>query len=121
MYQFPYGINVAANVVAREGYGTPFFATVESADPSLPEKRVLLVDPEDNRLPGVVTLDLRGREGVHVRHRVTCADARRLQRHQPSTVLGRQYDVTATGDTGFDQPLEIMNPRLARIGVRFQF
>ena len=36
-----------------------------------------------------------------------------------STVLGRQFDVTA-GES-FDQPLEIMNPRLARIGVRFQF
>lgn len=29
-----------------------------------------------------------------------------------ATVLGRQYDVTATGSTGFDQVLEIMNPRL---------
>ena len=38
-----------------------------------------------------------------------------------STVLGRQYDVTATGDTGFDKTLEIMNPRLIRLGVRFQF
>ena len=38
-----------------------------------------------------------------------------------STVLGRQYDVTATGNTGFNQPLEIMNPRLLRFGARFQF
>ena len=59
MYQFPSGINVAGNLVAREGFGKPFFETVESADPSLPEKRVLLVDPDENRLPGVFTLDLR--------------------------------------------------------------
>ncbi len=45
LYQFPCGINVAANLVAREGYGMPFFEPVESADPLLPEKRVLLVDP----------------------------------------------------------------------------
>ena len=38
-----------------------------------------------------------------------------------ATVLGRQYDVTTTGTTGFNQPLEIMNPRLLRFGVRFQF
>ena len=37
------------------------------------------------------------------------------------TVLGRQYDVTATGNTGYNQPLEIMNPRLLRFGVRVQF
>ena len=38
-----------------------------------------------------------------------------------STTLGRQYDATATGDTGFYNTLEIMNPRLIRLGVRFQF
>jgi len=38
-----------------------------------------------------------------------------------STVLGRQYDVTAGGNTGYNQPIEIMNPRLLRFGVRFQF
>ena len=45
MYQLGYGINLAGNLVAREGYGMPFFEPVESADPVLPEKRVLLVDP----------------------------------------------------------------------------
>jgi hypothetical protein len=38
-----------------------------------------------------------------------------------ATVMGRQYNVTATGSTGFHQPLEIVNPRLARLGVRFRF
>jgi hypothetical protein len=38
-----------------------------------------------------------------------------------STTLGRQYDVTATGSTGFYKTLEIMNPRLIRLGMRFQF
>ena len=38
-----------------------------------------------------------------------------------STTLGRQYDATATGATGFYNTLEIMNPRLIRLGVRFQF
>jgi hypothetical protein len=35
--------------------------------------------------------------------------------------LGRQYDATAPGSTGFNQPLEIMNPRLLRLGVRYRF
>ena len=42
---WPYGINIAGNLIAREGFGMPFFEPVESADPLLPEKRVLLVDP----------------------------------------------------------------------------
>jgi hypothetical protein len=35
--------------------------------------------------------------------------------------LGKQYDARLTGPTGFDQVLEIMNPRIVRIGVRFTF
>ena len=35
--------------------------------------------------------------------------------------LGAPYDVTASGRTGYNQPLEIMNPRLVRFSVRFQF
>ena len=67
MYQLPCGINVAGNLVAREGYGMPFFEPVESADPVLPEKRVLLVDPRESRLPGVDVARPARREGVHVR------------------------------------------------------
>jgi hypothetical protein len=36
-------------------------------------------------------------------------------------VLSRQYDARLTGATGFGQTLEIMNPRVARLGVRFTF
>jgi hypothetical protein len=121
MYQFPYGINVAGNLVAREGYGMPFFEPVESADPLLPEKRVLLVDPRDSRLPGVTQFDLRGEKAFVFSGRTLALSLDLFNVFNSSTVLGRQYDVTATGNTGFDQPLEIMNPRLLRLGVRFQF
>ena len=32
-YQLPYRINIAGSVVAREGFGQPYFSTVESSDP----------------------------------------------------------------------------------------
>jgi hypothetical protein len=121
LYQFPLGINVGGNLVARQGYGQPFFATVESADPSLPEKRVLLVDPDDERLPGVVTFDLRVEKSFGFRDRQLALTLDLFNATNASTVLGRQYDVTAAGTTGFNQPLEIMNPRLIRLGVRFHF
>ena len=38
-----------------------------------------------------------------------------------ATVLGRQYDVEATGTRGFDSVLEIMNPRILRLGLRVKF
>jgi hypothetical protein len=122
MYQLPYGFNVGANLMVREGYGKPYFETVDSADPTLPEKRVLLVDPRDERLNAVKSLDMRVEKAFTIRRAgelSLTADIFNL--FNVSTVLGRQYDVTATGTTGFDRPLEIMNPRLLRLGVRWQF
>ena len=96
-------------------------ATVESSDPSLPEKRVLLADPDENRLPGVVTLDLRAEKTFAFRGSQLALTLDMFNALNASTMLGRQYDLTATGSTGFNQTLEIMNPRLLRLGVRFQF
>lgn len=121
LYQFAYGINVAASLNLREGYGMPFFEPVESADPLLPEKRVLLVDPRESRLPAVSLLDLRGEKSFTFGSRQLALSLDLFNVFNSATVLGRQYDVTTTGTTGYNQPLEIMNPRLLRFGVRFQF
>jgi Carboxypeptidase regulatory-like domain/TonB-dependent Receptor Plug Domain len=121
LYQFNYGINVAATLNTREGYGMPFFEPVESADPLLPEKRVLLVDPRESRLPAVTVLDLRGEKSFTFGGRELALSLDMFNVFNSSTVLGRQYDVTTTGTTGYNQPLEIVNPRLLRVGVRFQF
>jgi hypothetical protein len=37
------------------------------------------------------------------------------------TELRRQYDVTLTGATGANQVLEVMNPRILRVGLRVNF
>jgi len=121
LYQMPFGINLGANLLSREGYGKPYFETVESADPTLPEKRVLLVNPRDERLSNVTTLDLRVEKAFHLGTGDLSLTADVFNLFNASTVLGRQYDVTATGATGFDRPLEIMNPRLLRLGVRWLF
>jgi hypothetical protein len=121
LYQLPWGINVAGNLVAREGFGQPFYETVESSDASAPEKRVLLVDPDASRLPGAMSLDLRAGKTFAIRDKELALDLDLFNVLNNSTVLGRQYDTTATGSTGFNQPLEIMNPRLVRLGVRFRF
>jgi hypothetical protein len=121
LYQLPWGVNLAGNLVAREGFGQPFFATTRSADATATQKRVLLVDPEEERLPGVVSFDLRVGKAFNIRDKELAFDFDLFNVLNRSTVLGRQYDVTATGSTGYNQPLEIMNPRLARLGVRFRF
>ena len=74
-----------------------------------------------SRLPGVVSFDLRVGKTVAFRGSELAFDLDVFNVLNHSTVLGRQYDITATGSTGFNQPLEIMNPRLLRLGVRFRF
>jgi hypothetical protein len=86
-----------------------------------PEKRVLLVDPKNNRLPGVTVFDLRGEKSFTFHGRELALTMDLFNLFNSSTVLGKQYDVTETGTTGFNQPLEIMNPRLIRFGARVQF
>jgi hypothetical protein len=121
LYQLPWGVNVAGNLVARDGFGQPYFATTGSNDPSATEKRLLLVEPDETRLPGVVSLDLRAGKTFNFRGSELAFDFDVFNVLNRSTVLGRQYDVTATGSTGFNQPLEIMNPRLLRLGLRYRF
>jgi hypothetical protein len=72
-------------------------------------------------LPGVATFDLRGEKTFTFSGRELALSLDLFNAFNSATVLGRQYDVTTTGATGFNQPLEIMNPRLLRFGVRFQF
>jgi hypothetical protein len=69
----------------------------------------------------VVSLDVRVGKVFRLRDSELAFDVDVFNVLNKGTVLGRQYDVTATGSTGFNQPLEIMNPRLVRLGVRFRF
>ena len=117
-----WGIDVAANLIMREGYAEPFFQSdVATGDP-LGHKTVLIVQHSDDfRLPAVTTFDLRvGKTFTFGISRLS-ADFDVFNLFNSATVLARQYDVRLTGLTGFGQTLEIMNPRIARIGVRFTF
>ncbi len=82
-------------------------------------KTVLLIDEVgDERLPAMTNVDLRiGKEftikGSHIN-----LDFDIFNAFNASTVLGRQYNLRlGTGD----DVLEIMNPRVLRLGVRFNF
>ena len=123
-YQAPFGINLAANLVTRQGYPQLFNAgnTVVPADSVTPLKNVLVVsDLQDNRLPTVTTLDLRIGRTTEIGQTRIAFDVDIFNLFNASTLLGRQFDVTATGDTGSGKTLEIINPRIARIGLRIEF
>ena len=128
LYQAPFGIDLGFNILNRQGFGQPWYRSrvPGSSDALSGTKSVLLnTDLTKNRLPAVTTVDIRvgwnvakafgvSRVGLNV-------DFDIFNLMNSATVLGRQYDYRLTGATGFNQVLEIMNPRIARLGVRFNF
>jgi len=120
LYQAPWGINVAANMMNRQGYAMPYNRTrVPTGDPLGTNKTLLLVsDVTDFRLPAVTSLDVRLGKEFNVGRTRTSIDLDLFNALNAGTVLGRQYDLRLTAA---DTVLEIMNPRILRLGVRFSF
>ena len=123
LWQGPWGINVAGSVLSRQGFGMPYFSNdVSTPDPVKPLKDVLVVDDIDkHRLPTMTTLDLRVEKTLSFRGAQFALDADLFNVMNSATVLRRQYDVKATGTRGFDTVLEILNPRILRLGLRVSF
>ncbi len=120
LYQAPWGINLAMNMVNRQGFSKPYYRSqVPTADPLAARKSVLLVDDVgENRLPAVTSIDARvGKELTFGRVKFAL-DLDVFNVLNTNTVLGRQYDLRLTTA---DNVLEIMNPRVLRLGVRFNF
>jgi hypothetical protein len=123
MYQLRGGIDLGANFNMRQGFGQPWFRTnvATAGDAFSARKTVLVTDVGDHRLPTVQTLDFRVGKNVKLGRSAFNVDLDIFNLVNSGTVLGRQYDLRLTGATGFNQVLEIMNPRIMRLGVRFNF
>jgi hypothetical protein len=108
--------------VTRQGYAEPFFQSSVSTGDPLGRKQVMLVSTVDQfRLPAVTSLDARVEKRFTFGATKVALDLDVFNILNSGTVLGKQYDARLTGATGYDQVLEIMNPRIARLGVRFTF
>ena len=123
MYQARWGINLGANLVARQGYAQPFHRSqVVTGDVLSSRKTVLLTtNVSDNRLPMVTSLDGRVEKAFKFGRTNTAVDFDVFNLFNNATVLGKTYDARLTGALGFLQMREIMQPRIARLGFRFNF
>jgi hypothetical protein len=119
LYEAPWGIKLGANMVSRQGFAMQYaHSRVPTGDPVGNLKTVLLVEAGEARLPSVTSFDARiGKEFAFNRYRFN-VDLDIFNLFNASTVLGRQYDLRLS--TGNDV-LEIMNPRVLRVGARFNF
>jgi hypothetical protein len=122
LYQARWGVNFGANWMLRQGYAEPYFRSSVAAGDPLGRKSVMLVNAVDEfRLPAVSTFDFRIEKAIKIQRSTLNLDLDIFNVGNAATVLGQQYDARATGATGFAHTLEIMNPRIVRIGARFNF
>jgi hypothetical protein len=125
MYQLPWGINAGANLVLRQGYGAPFYRSrVNTHDAAESLKQVLLTNGDDQfRLSPVTSFDVRAEwmpsKAFHLQRVNFAVDLDVFNAFNNATILGYQYD--ARSSAAYNSPQEIMQPRIARIGVRFFF
>ena len=121
LYQGPWDINFGASLTARQGYGMPFFRDrVNASDPVLANKRVLLTQTVDQfRLDRVTTVDVRVEKLFKFADRANFAfDFDVFNLMNTATILGKEYNARAGT---YNTVREIMNPRIARLGLRFFF
>jgi hypothetical protein len=120
MYQFRWGINAGANLLFRQGYAEPFFRSrVNTQDALVPSKNVLIASSADaSRLPSVTSLDVRAEKAFKFNRTTLSATFDVFNVLNEGTTLGLQYDARSAV---YPQIQEIMQPRIARIGVRFTF
>ena len=120
MYQAPWGINVGANLLVRQGFSEVFYAGNVATDDAVHAKKNVLVDPRIGkyRLPTLRSLDVRAEKAFTFARWHAAFDADVFNVLNSGTVLGRQYDVQASN---FNAITEIMNPRIVRFGVRVTF
>jgi len=126
LYQWRWGINVAANALIRQGYATPFFAgatrTGDGVNTVLEFKDVLVVDDVGRfRLPATKSVDARVEKVLSFDRATLALDFDVFNAVNAATPLGKQYDLRFTGPLGFNQVLEIMNPLIVRLGARLSF
>jgi hypothetical protein len=123
-YEAPYGIDIGANYLIRQGYPMPWHQRVtQFTDPMGSVKLMLLVpDFGQDRLPGTQTLDVRIGKTFTFGTARAIFDLDIFNLLNSATVLGRQYNAAVqTGTPKYTDVMEIMQPRIARVGVRITF
>lgn len=116
----PKGFSLSANLLVREGFAKPYYASLtNSGDPLSPAKAVLVVsDPVRFRLPPVTTVDVRLDKAFPWGPSRWQVSLDLLNALNAATVLARQYDIGAGNG---DSITEILNPRVLSLGVRVSF
>ena len=120
-YQLPANFDLGASYLIRQGYPMPWNRSTSGgfSDPLGTTKRLILPSTFDYaRLPAVQTLDMRIGWRLKMKTTTLNLDLDVFNLFNNATTLGREYRFT---NTRYTEVAEIMQPRIARLGFRFQF
>lgn len=119
MYQLPYGFNVSAFLAVREGYVVPVRFNELSHRDGTSREYPLIKTFGSQRLPTFWIADFRVEKVLSIGdYGVVSIMADVFNLFNNNMVLGREPNINIR--TGY-QPLEVVNPRIFRLGVRFRF
>ena len=131
MYQAPLGINVGANLFAREGYSIPYYVRVRARDAlgSANRYSIQIGHVDDYRLDNVYEFDLRFEKTFRIGPVSTTASIDVFNVFNSATVTARDNLVgnfdsrgaAFTANTTFNQPTQVQSPRIVRLGARVFF
>lgn len=118
LYGLPWQMSVSGTLYGRQGYPTAEIITVNRPD-GLGLTSVLLDrDLDADRFPSVHLLDLRLQKRLSIGRVQATLDLDVFNTVNSATTLRRVGEAAATT---FRNPLEIVAPRLVRLGVRLRF
>jgi hypothetical protein len=131
LYQAPLGINVGANLFAREGYSIPYYVRVRARDALGSSNRysIQIGRVDDYRLDNVYEFDLRFEKTFRVGPVQATASIDVFNLFNSATVTLRDNRVgdfdsrgsVFTKNPTFNQPTEVQSPRIVRLGARVFF
>ena len=120
-YQWRWGINVGGSFLVRQGYAQMFYSNDQATSDPVYSTKDVLVNASSvgkDRLPTIKSLDARIEKMFTFDRANVAFDLDIFNVFNAGYVLGRIYDV---GASNFNDVAEVMNPRIARLGVRIQF
>ncbi|MEP6992927.1 MAG: TonB-dependent receptor [Acidobacteriota bacterium] len=128
MYQMPWGINVSANFLGRQGYPNPYYVRASTFDAGAYRPRILIDQVDSFRYDNVYQLDLRLEKGFKIGPVVFTPTAEVFNLTNNNTVLQRferagtfNVDDGFTQDPKFNRIEQIQSPRILRLGARIAF
>jgi hypothetical protein len=118
LYELPWDVSIAGTVYGRQGYPTGEVITVNRPD-GLGQPAVLVdVDLDAGRYANLHMLDLRLQKRLRLGRARATLDLDVFNALNTATTLRQFTEATATT---FRTPLEIVAPRLIRLGLQLQF